>query len=412
MRDIAVLIFLAFLIVASIKKPWHGVLALAIFSYMNPHAYAWGFVRSLPVYYTLFIIVCIAYFKSSEKQSAFFDWRVTAFIILWLYFGLTTYFSLVPDAAWPKFIEVTKIYLPFFFTLTLINTREKLYYLIITIACSFGIIAFKGGIFALGSGFAHRVYGPPATQYAGNNEFALATIIIIPLLVFFYSETSHKKIKTALLFAIPICIASAISSWSRGALLALVATTGYLLWHSKRKLLLLPSMFGFVYLLLPYLPEKWFSRMETLETYEEDASAAGRLETWQDGWNYTVDHPFLGAGFEGWIVVSARDWHSAYVEIFSEHGFIAFAIWFSMLIGSLISLTQIQKKTKSFPELKWVNNYAKSIKASLLAYMVGSAFLGVSYWDLLYHLIFIAALIKKFALEELSALTQKPIHKT
>jgi hypothetical protein len=38
--------------------------------------------------------------------------------------------------------------------------------------------------------------------------------------------------------------------------------------------------------------------------------------------------------------------------------------------------------------------------------MVGTAFLGLSYWDLLYHLIFIAVLVKKFALEEL-AIKQK-----
>jgi hypothetical protein len=38
--------------------------------------------------------------------------------------------------------------------------------------------------------------------------------------------------------------------------------------------------------------------------------------------------------------------------------------------------------------------------------MVGTAFLGLSYWDLLYHLIFIAVLVKKFALEELAAQPQ------
>ena len=43
--------------------------------------------------------------------------------------------------------------------------------------------------------------------------------------------------------------------------------------------------------------------------------------------------------------------------------------------------------------------------------MVGGAFLGLSYWDLLFHLIFISVLVKKFALEELDKATAKPIIK-
>jgi hypothetical protein len=41
-------------------------------------------------------------------------------------------------------------------------------------------------------------------------------------------------------------------------------------------------------------------------------------------------------------------------------------------------------------------------------YMVGDAFFELSYWDLLYHLIFITVLVKKIALEELANATAKP----
>lgn len=404
MRDIVVLIFFCYLIFSSIKTPWHCVLALAIFSYMNPHSYAWGFVRSLPIYLILFVISFILYIKETDKQSIFFDWRIKAFILLWFYFLMTTLFAMAPTAAHTKLISVSKIYLPFIFTLSMINTRYKLYCLIVTIGCSIGFIAFKGGIFAIAHGFSHRVWGPPGTQYEGNNEFALATIIAIPLLVLFYTETPNKTIKRFLVFAIPICVASAISSWSRGAILALIVSGSYLLWNSKHKLLLIPIVFLGIYLALPYLPQEWFARMDTINTYEEDQSAMTRIEAWTDGWNYAKQHPFIGAGFEGWIYVTQRDWHSAYVEIFSEHGFIAFGIWLSMLLGSFISLIRLPMKTSKHPELTWVSNYSNALKASLLAYIIGSAFLGISYWDLLYHLIFISALIKKFALEELENL--------
>jgi O-antigen ligase len=148
-----------------------------------------------------------------------------------------------------------------------------------------------------------------------------------------------------------------------------------------------------------------------LETYDTDQSAMGRIEAWTDGWNHTLEHPFTGAGFEGWREVTQRDWHSSYVEMFSEHGFIAFGLWLSMILGTVIGLTLLPKKTKNIEGMEWVAHYCFMLRTALICYMVGTAFLGLSYWDLLYHLIFIAVLIKKFALEELAEKSKSP-HRT
>jgi len=71
-----------------------------------------------------------------------------------------------------------------------------------------------------------------------------------------------------------------------------------------------------------------------------------------------------------------------------------------------VSLTRLARaaraaRSRGDPRLRWIENYSYMLRASLIAYMVGTAFLGLSYWDLLYHLIFIAVLVKKFALEDL-----------
>ncbi|MBQ0720398.1 MAG: putative O-glycosylation ligase, exosortase A system-associated [Gammaproteobacteria bacterium] len=402
MRDIAVLIFLSACIIASIRCAWHGVLALAIFSYLNPHAFAWGFVRTLPAYQILFFVVLIATIMSKERQPIPKDWRIPVFVLLWLYFILTTTQAYFPALAWEKFWFVTKIYLPFAFTLVLIDTRQKLYYLIVTIACSIGFVAVKGGVFAITSGFAHRVYGPPGTQFYENNAFAIAVLIAIPLLLLWYKETPRQIIRYGITACIPIMIACAISSWSRGAFLTMGVLTLILLWHSKRKYLVIPILISAILLAPMFLPETWFGRMETLETYQEDESAMSRIRVWSDGWHHTLQHPFVGSGFEGWRWVSERDWHSSYVEMFSEHGFIAFALWMSLILGTLFSLSSLPRKTKNIEGLEWVANYCYMLRASLIAYMTGTLFLGLSYWDLLYHIIFIAVLVKKFALEELA----------
>lgn len=402
MRDLIVLLFLAAGMGVTFWRPWLGVLALAVFSYLNPHAYAWGFMVTFPAYQILFLAVLIALIQTKDRQPMPDDWRVTAFFLLWFYFLLTTFNAKVPGAAWPKLIEVSKIYLPFIFTLLLINTREKLFYLIITIATSFGIIAAKGGIWAIGSGFGHRVYGPPHTQFAENNAFAIAILMNIPLLILWYRQNTNQWIRYGLMAVIPLSMAAALSSWSRGALLTLGVTVVVLIWHSKRKYLAIPLFAIGIFMAAGQLPEEWYGRMQTIETYEEDASAQARLTTWSDGFHYALAHPLLGAGFNGWMYVTISDWHSSYIEIMAEHGLIAFFIWLLLLFGTIISLTRLPVLTRKFPEMAWVKDYCYMLRASLIAYSVGTIFLGLAYWDIFYHIVFISVLVKKFALEELA----------
>ncbi len=135
MRDIAVLMMLFGGIALAFRAPWLGVLALAVFGYLNPHRYAWGFSTTLPVYTALFLAVGLSFiFNKEDSQRVPRDWRIPVFYLFWAYLVVTTIDAIAPTVAWPKLIETSKIYLPLFFTLVLINSREKLRYLIITIA--------------------------------------------------------------------------------------------------------------------------------------------------------------------------------------------------------------------------------------------------------------------------------------
>ncbi|MCP4977233.1 MAG: putative O-glycosylation ligase, exosortase A system-associated [Maribacter sp.] len=402
MRDFAVVLLLVVCVIYAWKSAWFGVLGLAVFSYLSPHGYAWGFSRSLPLYQTLLLVSFLSYFKEKHKQSLPNDWRIKIFYTLWLFFLVTTLNSLVPDSAWSKLIMVSKTFIPLILVLLLIDSRMKLYYLIIAIALSVGLVALKGGIFAVMHGFSYRIYGPEGTPYYENNAFAVITVMVIPLLVLWMRETQNKFLKYAVMGSIPFCMASALSSWSRGGLLTLAATTMILLWHSKRKYLAVPLLIIGIYVGMGMLPQEWFNRMHTIETYKEDGSAQGRLQAWGDGYRFAIGHPILGGGFDSWKYITMRDWHSSYIEIMAEHGLIAFGLWISMIIGTLVSLTRLPRLVKGIHEMAWVKNYCYMIRASVIAYMIGTIFLGMTYWDIIYNIIFISVLVKKFVLKELS----------
>lgn len=409
MRDLALFGLLLVALGYTLARPWLGVLMLAVISFMSPQVFTYGFMRTAPIYFVAFGVAAVAFLFARERRPLPADWRVPVFYLLWFWYLVTTLHSEVPQYAWIKLIEVSKIYLPLIFTLVLITNRERLLALLITIACSIGLVAFKGGLFAVAKGFSHRVWGPDGTMYGGNNEFAIATLMVIPLLLLWQRETTSPRVRLALMGVIPLCFASALCSWSRGALLAMTALVTLLILHSQRKWLAAPLIAVGAVLAVGVLPEEWFGRMQTLETYDEDASAMGRIDTWVDGINYALANPITGAGFDGWLVVSRRDWHSTYVEAVAEHGFVGAGLWAALLFGSILSLTRLAALGRQNPAVAWVTHWAYMLRASLVAYAVGGLFLGITYWDLFYQLVFCAVLMRAIAHEELAAAgTAKP----
>lgn len=394
MRDVIVLIFTLGAVYFALKRPWTGVLSLAVLAYMNPHRYAWGFSRNLPVYLIVFISTMAGLFLSSEDREPFPWTRETKlFIMLLAWFTFTTFWSPdYPQDTQEQWVKVMKIYLGIFPTFWLINTKEKLRWLLMVIALSFGLIGLKGGIFAIGTGFNHRVWGPDNTFYGGNNEIALALNMSLPLLLLSAREVSSRPEKYFLYACFVGSILSIISSWSRGGLITLCVVLGLLTLMSRRKLLLVPFIVILVVIMLPNLPEEWFDRMHTISDYKEDGSMQGRYDSWENALERAQKDPLTGGGFG--MYHDARDAHSAYFQILGEHGFVALGLWLTLLFGTILGLEQSLRKSWFFEETAWMNGYARALQISLIGYAVGGMALGVAYWDIFYHLVAISVVLK------------------
>lgn len=395
MRDFAVLLFTMGSAFMGLTRPWLGVLALAVFAYLNPHRYAWGFSLTMPVYTIVFLATVAGIILHGEERQPFPWSRETKlFILLLAWFTLTTFWSPdFPEAAREKWAMVMKIYVGIFPTLLLINSRERLRWLVITIALSFGLIGLKGGIFALGTGFHHRVWGPDNTFYGGNNEIALALCMTLPLITLCAKEVQNKTAKIFFYAVFVFSICSIISSWSRGGLLTLCAVLGAIILTGRRKWLSIPLFALVIAFALPNLPEEWFQRMHTIETYEADASVLGRFEAWKYAIERATEHPLTGGGFETFRDAYV-DAHSGYFKILGEHGFAALAIWLSLLFGTIVALERLRRRSMLFDTVSWIGDYARAFQISLLGYAVGGLFLNVAYWDIFYHLVALSVLLK------------------
>jgi len=408
MRDVALMAVLLSFCWMAWRQPWTGVVGLAFLGILHPQNYGGTWLVQMPAYKILFIVTSVAaaldFLRRRRWPALFFDWRLVVMALLLVDFMVTTWFAILPDTARGRFIEVAMLFPPVLLALILLDTREKLFAAVMATAVGAALVAVKGGWWAVMTGFSDRVYGPPTSQIGGNNEFAVALAMVIPLLVFWRRQVAYRGLRYALAGLIGLCFVAALTSWSRGALVALVAMTGLLVLHSQRKVLAIVLLSLGVVLTLGIMPAKWQERMESISSYQSDQSFAGREEGWKTGLAYFKRDPWTGSGFDGWRYLTAelrgtsladRAWHNAYVQMLAEHGAPGFALWCLLVLGTVVELTRFIAHGRRTRD-PWLADFGAFLRASLVAYLVGGLTLGIATWELLFQLLAYALIARRF----------------
>ena len=391
MAEHALLAMLAALAALALLRPWMGLLALSFFGLLQPHTFLEGLSANLPVFKVLFFATVIGTLFSQDRRMPPRDWRVAALLLFWLGMAVSTYFAAFPLLAGPEFIKVSATLSVAILILMLINTPQKWLALLLASASALALVALKGGYWAIAHQFADRVYGPPGSHYYDNNHFAIAALMIFPVLLFWMRRTADRPLKLALGVLIALCLLAVLSSWSRGGFLALGATLALLAVERRGAPIAIAGIILATLAALFLMPEQWLERMLSIGAQQVDGSAQSRLEVWQKGLGFALGSPWTGTGFEGWKFGGGQlEWHSIYVQILAEHGFVAFAAWLALLIGTFAKLSRLIGRYRYRHGLKWIADYATALRASLAAYAVGGAFISIGYWDLLFNFVALA----------------------
>jgi len=406
MRDIVLLGIFAISIIQSLRNPFFAILVYYWISIMAPHRYTYG----VAYYQPLAMIAALTAVASSFihiRQLKFPKTRESYLFLFFVFFiTLTTVFSIYPDEAWSEWKDVIKVLLMCFVSMLVITTRERLFYFIVGIIVFVGVISLKGAIFGVLTAGQYRVWGPEESNLADNNFVGLAMVMIIPF-CFFLKNEFKKKVESYGLLSIGFAsIVSAILTYSRGALLGLLAIGLSYFLKSKRKILVGVLTLIVIGIGVSKLPQHWFDRMHTIEVYGEDSSAEMRLNSWRFSFNIGKAH-VLGGGFGcftpeqyrihapdpqmnlgysidkyGNKVVHAQTSHSIYFEVMAEHGLIGFALYITILISMLFSLHKVERITKKLPATQWISNYSRAFYVSLVGFMISGAFVSRAFFEL------------------------------
>ncbi|WP_407278622.1 putative O-glycosylation ligase, exosortase A system-associated [Aromatoleum evansii] len=403
MRDIAVTLAVFGTLPFILRRPWIGILVWTWLGFMNPHRMAWGFSMSMPFAQIVAITTFVGMMLSSEPKRIPWERETKVLLAFVAWMTVTTIFAVYPSLAWEQFEKVIKIQLMIIVAMVLINTPERLKALVWTIALSLAFYGVKGGIFTIMKGGVHRVQGPPGTFIEGNNELGLALAMTVPLLYFLARGSTHRWIRPAVYAATVLTALAAIGTQSRGALVGM-AVMGTVFWLKARHKFLVLLLGAFAILMVwAIMPEAWYQRMATINTYQEDASAMGRINAWWMAFNLACDRLF-GGGFETFRYemfhlyapdpTDARDVHSIYFEVLGEHGFVGLFLFLLLAVFTWRSASIVRRAFKDHGTLEWMSELMAMVQVSLVAYLAAGAFLGMAYFDYYYNLILIVVVAR------------------
>ncbi|MCG5502058.1 putative O-glycosylation ligase, exosortase A system-associated [Ectothiorhodospira lacustris] len=423
MRDILLIIIIGGSLPFILFMPWIGVLMWYWIGLMNPHRLGWTFITDMSVAMMVGVVTLAALVLTRDRKPLPFTREIVVLVIFTGYITMTTYFAW-SHMAWVQWDTVMKILLMTFVTPMLIYGQTRTLLLILVVAGSIAFYGFKGGLFSVLTGGSHMVLGPRDSFIAGNTDLGLAMIMILPMLLIIARMFRENWVDLGILSRSPkiagyaaysvfwLTAAAIIFTYSRGALLGLLAIAPFMFLKMRRKGSLILAAVLAVTVIGVTLPERLVSRWQTIQTYEEDHSAMQRVQAWGVNWNMAMERPLLGAGFNNvyipdevwvgyanfigpWHPNTARVAHSLYFQVIGHHGFGGFAVFMTMILFTLLTLNRIRRQSRHIPGKEWMGQFAWAMQVGFVGYLVAGAFLDRAYFDLMFAMVAITIILRR-----------------
>jgi len=409
MRDATILVLLVIFTLWALKAPWIGVMGWTLVSLMSPHNEFGYAAATWPVATGFAVATLIGTLFTSERQNPLWGAAPKWLLAFVVWICITLPFSMVMDLSLPLWERSIKIYLMVFVTLALLDTKHKLSVFIWVNVVAVAYFGIKGGVFTIVTGGNYRVWGPGGF-IEGNNEVALAVLTVMPLIRYLQAQMTNRWAIYAATGAMLLCVATAVGTQSRGALVGLICMGAYFFVKSDRKLLAGVVIALIVMVGLPLMPEAWWERMNTIKTYEEDASAMGRINAWNMAFNLAKDRLFGG----GFMVSTASVFsiyapdpsavhaaHSIYFQVMGEHGFVGLFLFLGSGAATWWAARDLIRVGRQYPEHKWSADLGAMVQVGMVAYAAAGAFLSLAYYDLPYNMMIMVVVAQRLVRAQL-----------
>lgn len=403
MRDLVVALFILGSMPFCFRKPFLGILMFSLLAYMRLQDLAWGFAKEMRWSYYIVLVTAAGYMANANRKLPVMNARVVLLVLMALHVGVGLFFAAGPgDVDLAGYQEFVKILVIAIFTTAVVRTKNHLRILVWVIALSLGFHGTKIGIMAVVKGGNLFVSHGPGGLIEDNNDFALAVAMIIPWIYYLAQSETNPTLIRILKVIVPLCAATVISTRSRGGTLSLAFMGAFIIWRSRNRLIgVILGIFAVV-IVVAAAPDEYKERLGTIQTYEEDGSAMGRIRAWKVALRMIDDRPVFGVGFRRFArnhldyepnpTIGEQNGdtalvaHNSYLQIWAESGTPAFLIYLSLMIATLWDIWRVRWRAKKLYVDSWILSYCSMFEVSLATFMLGSIFLNRAAFDLVYTL--------------------------
>lgn len=298
-----------------------------------------------------------------------------------------------PASADRFFDDYRKIFLMFYVTSLVMVTARQVGLLHILITIGFVFIAFEDNQLY----FLHGRYNFRDRTFAGldNNGAALLLAMGVPLCVHAWDGIRHW-IRWAFPFGILLIVHAVLISFSRGAMLALVATSPLYLMRCRNKKMIIAGYIVAAALVPVLASDQITARFATIKDSEKDASAQNRFTTWNIAWNMANERPLFGYGVRTSSLYThkhgadeeGRVIHSTYLQIAADSGLVGLAAYLMFLGGAFYCAARasnlshrVLKDTPNDGNALIAYSASSGVEGSLAVFVVGGAFLSLETFE-------------------------------
>ena len=409
------LIYLSFFVLGR-GAPFVLVLGYCWVDTFSPQAIATEFLTALPVSMIMAVAAIGSYAVLDRAKG-----RLTAMSGMLLLFAawvtLSTFlWAEVPADAFEKWNYAFKTlcfaaFLPF-----VIRSRIQIEALIqiylFSIMVHFLPVGVKTLISGGGYGRALGVVGGNALLSEGATLAGVA-LMLVPLILYLGKNNlllpRLQVVRLGYAGLAVLAIAAAVGTYERTALVGL-AIVGIGTWlRSRRKLLFGLASAAVVAAVALTTSSAWTARISTIQQFNTESSALGRILVWEWTLRYVSEHP-LGGGFNSYkvdhiilppetrdgppVVRNGIAFHSVYFEVLGEQGYVGIGIFFSIILLALAQLQKVARLSKGVDHLSWARDLAFALQVSLLTLLACGAFIGIAFQPMLYYLFALAACLR------------------
>src|SRR6266404_7765172 len=378
------------------QSPYYALLFYIWNAYFRPEVWVWdgSLVTSLNLSLIPALIVVVGAAFTARR------WPFNGHLALIVVFAGHCVFStsLSAYAMWPSLVEFLKVLLMTYMIVVLVHDLARLRTLLIVVALSLGFEAVKQGWFEF---FLHPGGRNENTLplLGDNNGVALGLWMLVPVLGALSQTTERRWSRRVSLVALCGAAYRALTTYSRGGLLAGIAVAAVYSLRSPKKLTILVAVLLVMALAVSAMPAAFWERMGTITEGEEaeDRSAQGRFYFWNVALAMANAHPTFGVGFRtyeaayddfdssnGWFG-SQRAVHSVWFGVLAELGYIGLALYGFIFLLAFRNCRRVQRLPQVGREARELKAYAIALEGGLVAFVVGGSFLSYQYFEMPWH---------------------------